>query len=248
MVKHYLLAAFGWLLFTATAWAAQPVVMSETETPVVLSNRDVNRIVCTNGPIEDVFYSAEKGLIVKTTGNNAMIKYRVRTDTNPPEYVTTQTEIHLVCNGEFFTLLGQPKATSAVTVRLTGGVREQAKKNRELYAQKDWEQRIIHLTRAALTDQLPSTFEHTRLPADTAPIPLYEEVELQAKDEVRVKGTGLSLTRYMVRARQDVALHEADFLHVALGERIVGVTLDPLSLKKGQTGTLLIVQHVAAGE
>src|SRR3546814_20037939 len=66
-----------------------------------LSNHDVNHIVCVGGDIDDVKFSAEKGLAVERGGSDAWIKFLVleTEDPNIPgsgakthSYVTTPSE------------------------------------------------------------------------------------------------------------------------------------------------------------
>jgi len=50
-------------------------ILPEVTTKILLSNRDVNRIICQNGPIKDIVFSQEKGMTVKTHDNNAFVKF-----------------------------------------------------------------------------------------------------------------------------------------------------------------------------
>jgi len=78
------------LLLAGTAGAAEPappadpdlpfrsvVVHPETPTVVEMSSTDVNRVTCSE-PIQDVVYSAEKGVSVRFLDREAFVKFLVR--------------------------------------------------------------------------------------------------------------------------------------------------------------------------
>src|SRR3546814_5045178 len=82
-----------------------------------LSNHDVNHIVCVGGDIDDVKFSAEKGLAVERGGSDAWIKFLVleTEDPNIPgsgakthSYVTTPSEFFVSCNGAIYPLYAEP--------------------------------------------------------------------------------------------------------------------------------------------
>ena len=58
--------------------AAQSIhALPDQTSRIRLSNRDINHIVCEGGKIEDVKFSAEKGLAVEKGGSDAWIKFLV---------------------------------------------------------------------------------------------------------------------------------------------------------------------------
>ncbi|NNF15700.1 MAG: hypothetical protein HKN70_03080, partial [Gammaproteobacteria bacterium] len=93
------------LLVAAVASAGEVTVVSpEAVTSGTLSNRDVNRIVCEDGDINDNFFSEEKGAIVSNQGKNSFIKFRQKHDgLHKPEYITARNEFYVVCAGQVYT-------------------------------------------------------------------------------------------------------------------------------------------------
>jgi conjugal transfer pilus assembly protein TraK len=59
------------------ALAQSIAALPDQTSRIRLSNRDVNHVVCVGGEIEDVKFSAEKGLAVERGGSDAWIKFLV---------------------------------------------------------------------------------------------------------------------------------------------------------------------------
>jgi len=68
----------------STAAFDEPVpvnfIAAEMPTIVQLSNRDINRIVCS-GPMSDLIFSEEKGVTGHFSGNSAFIKFKAKRST-----------------------------------------------------------------------------------------------------------------------------------------------------------------------
>ena len=84
---------------------------------VELSAREINRIVCP-GPMTDLIFSEEKGLTGHFSGNNAFVKFTAEEVGGKLKYSKEPSEIHVVCNGSVYTIIGAPAEINAATVRL----------------------------------------------------------------------------------------------------------------------------------
>lgn len=233
---------------TSLTMAEQQLVKPEVTTPVVLSNTDVNRIVCTDGEINDVFSSQEKGIVIQPKGKNAFVKYLINVDGARKTLVNEITEIHIVCNEAVYTLIAQPKRVQSRTVRLMPGIDTRIKDNIERYGAMPFEQKVIKLTQAAYKDDIPDTFKittmHERmnvLPKSKKAQQTFTAVSVTKIREIRVEGLGLKLSEYTLDAKKPVQLHETDFLMGGFGADIAGVTAHPLRLNAFEQGRLFVV-------
>ena len=107
----YGLAGLGLTLMVQAA-----PILPEKTTHITLSNQDVNRLVCTQGMISDVNYSAEKGMQVKIDGANAFVKFQWLHNGQDKTYLTDPSELFLTCDGEVYSLVIEPKARRTRTV------------------------------------------------------------------------------------------------------------------------------------
>ena len=220
-------------------------VFPDTITQVTLSNRDVNRIHCAEGPINDAFTSTEKGIQIDNVGANAFVKFVIKETGLEREYVTVRSEIYVICNDEIYTLIVTPKDQPATTIRLSTGTKHNIEANQQLLSPMAEEERAVFLSMNALHDDIPDSFTIS-LAKDEAwmPYPLDNNlVQLQLRRTVRVDGSGLSLKEYQVRTEAYRQFSELDFLNSRLGANIFAITLDPIELSPGQTGRLIIVER-----
>ena len=126
------------LLAAAPALAQSVAALPDQTSRIRLSNRDVNHIVCVGGEIEDVKFSAEKGLAVERGGSDAWVKFLVLETEDPNvgpagtktrSYVTTPSEFFVSCNGAIYPLYAEPADIPAQTVTLLAGAAQRARAN-----------------------------------------------------------------------------------------------------------------------
>lgn len=125
-------------------------------TEVMVSNMDVNRIVCPY-PITDVVFSQEKGIIVKVTDRNAFVKLPVIVKTvdgveTEKKYYNAKTEIFVMCGGNVYTLLLRPAKIQAQTIYLTD-TKGDMKKSYEYVKNNKYEDLMINLIDSLSNDK-----------------------------------------------------------------------------------------------
>lgn len=227
---------------------AQSISALPNQTSTIrLSNRDVNHLVCQGGEIEDVKFSAEKGLAVEKGGADAWIKFLVKeSDDNGQitrSYVTTPSEFFVTCNGAIYPLYAEPSDIPAQTIILAPSARQRAQANDELLAPLVEEERAVSITLSLFQDRVPASF--SEVAADARPISLTAAPTLRITERRRVliEGADLNASEYWVEATADSDVDERLFLDAKLGSRIFGVTLDRLTLKAGETARLIILRR-----
>ena len=232
---------------SAPALAQSISALPDQMSMIRLSNRDVNHLVCEGGEIEDVKFSAEKGLAVEKGGADAWIKFLVKeSDDNGQitrSYVTSPSEFFVTCNGAIYPLYAEPSDIPAQTITLMPGARQRAQANEELLAPLVEEERAVSVTLSLFQDRVPASF--SQVAANARPITLAAAPALRITERRRVliEGAGLNASEYWVEASAPGDVDERLFLDAALGTRIFGVTLDRLSLKAGETARLIILRR-----
>ncbi|WP_067735127.1 MULTISPECIES: type-F conjugative transfer system secretin TraK [Sphingomonadaceae] len=242
------LACFMTLLSASSTTLAQSIAALPDQTSRIrLSNRDVNHVVCVGGEIDDVRFSAEKGLAVERGGSDAWIKFLVlETDdagAKTRSYVTTPSEFFVSCNGAIYPLYAEPADIPAQTVTLMPGTAQRARANDALLGPLVEEERAVGIALAILQDRVPASFSEVA-PA-SAPLMIADvpTVSLTERRRLEIEGAGLSVSEYLVRANTAVTLDERDFLDGALGSDIFSITLDRLSLAPAETARLIVVRR-----
>lgn len=219
-------------------------VEPETTSSVVFSNLDVNRLVCDAGNITDVFYSQEKGVVVTTMGRNAFVKTKMKRKLDTGELIrpVLNLDLHVVCAGQVYTLIGALKPVPAQTIHLTdhmGKVRE----NIRVLGAMPREKRIETIMLAAYKNDYPDSFEvEPKLVA-------YAEMGSTIIDRVRrirIEGLGLRLTEYKVSVTGDTQLTERDFLKPEFGRHIEAISIDSkgATIRKGTAVRVFVLERV----
>jgi len=242
----------GALLALATISVyADDIIKPEVTTAVTLSSTDINRIYCTGGNINDVFYSQEKGIKIHPKGQNAWVKYLIRMKSNKQELITKPTEIHIVCNGDVYTIVAKPEPGPTRTIRLGSPRTNRIKSNISLMGGMDMEEQVLFLTQAAYKDDLPEGFSVTPStkvidvnPSKEELKRLFDAVKIVERRIIRVEGVGMRLKEYTIDASRMVEMLEVDFLQPAFGSEIASVTVHPLKLAPGEQGRLFIIERV----
>jgi conjugal transfer pilus assembly protein TraK len=153
------------------ALAQSVAALPDQTSRIRLSNRDVNHIVCVGGDIEDVKFSAEKGLAVERGGSDAWVKFLVLETEDPNggpagtktrTYVTSPSEFFVSCNGAIYPLYAEPADIPAQTVTLVPGGAQRARANDALLGPLVEEERAVGIALAILQDRVPASFSNWR--------------------------------------------------------------------------------------
>lgn len=238
--------SFAW---TVPASAQMVTALPDQMSNLRLSNRDVNHVACAGGEIEDVKFSAEKGLAVEKSGSDAWIKFLVRETDDAGavtrSYVTQPAEFFVSCNGAIYSLYAEPSDIPAQTVTLAPGASQRARANQDLLGPLVEEERAVSITLSLLQDRVPASFSEVAPASGVIRVAGLPGVSLSERRHVAIEGAGLSASEYLVESAADTILDERQFLDRALGARIFAVTADRLSIRPGEPARLIVIRREA---
>ena len=242
-------ALTGFMLLAIPASGQTLHALPDQTSRIRLSNRDINHVVCEGGEIEDIKFSAEKGLAVEKGGSDAWIKFLAREIDDagqvPRSYVTQPSEFFVHCNGATYPLYAEPTEIPAQTVILVPGARQRAQANSALMAALADEDRAVSITMALLDDRIPASFSEVAPSGDAVGIAALPGLSITEQRRIAVEGAGLSASQYHVRTTAAVTLDERQLVDPALGAGIFSVTLDRVRLDAGETARLVVVRRGA---
>jgi hypothetical protein len=230
-------------------------VLPEISTQVVLSNRDVNRLVCESGEASKPVYSKEKPVEVGVSSDRRSfwVKFKYLAEGGVNHYYSDPTELYLTCGASTFELIALPKYENPHKILLGSDTKDRIKDNQALFGSLALEEAAIALTTKMISDGaggkgLPESFEvvpdrgnWTRNIFDSRgrQIP----IEIRKERDVLVDGTGLRGSQYTIRALNNVTLTETMFLNSKFGTNIFAITAETLALSTGQLSSLVIVHR-----
>lgn len=215
-------------------------ISPETPSIVQLSNRDINRIVCS-GPMSDLIYSEEKGVTGHFSGNSAFIKFKAEELGGLLTYAETPSELFIVCNGAVYTLIAEPHATSSVTLHLAAPAKDVFKNNIDHYKNMPLEKQVLQIIKEGYEGGYPSSYKVSN--TDTL-IPLCGDLSVNLMQTVDVEGVGLRLKQFKVASTKDetMELKEKTFLSLFISEAILAVAIEDQVLNTGEATRVFVVE------
>ncbi|WP_459947430.1 TraK domain-containing protein [Desulfocastanea catecholica] len=215
-------------------------IAPEMPTSVQLSNRDINRIVCS-GPMSDLIFSEEKGITGHFSGNNAFIKFKAEEFNGMLTYAETPSEIFIVCNGAVYTLIAEPQEISSVTLQLAAPAKDSFKKNIDHYKNMPLEKQVLQIIKEGYEGGYPPSYRVSN--AHTL-VPLCDDLSVNLMQTVDVEGVGLRLKQFKVASTKNEAmeLQEKTFLSLGISESILAVAIEDQVLNTGEVTRVFVVE------
>ncbi|WP_303745456.1 TraK domain-containing protein [Enterobacter hormaechei] len=231
-------------------------VLPETSTQIVLSNRDINRVVCESGEASKAVYSKEKPVEVGVSADRRSywVKFKYLAEGGVNHYYSEPTEIFFVCGTSTFETIVLPKYDNPHKVLLGSDTKDRIKDNQTIFGSLSLEEAAVSLSTKMISDTgsngkgLPESFDvipqkgqWMRNVFDSRGRQM--PVEIRLERDVVVDGTGLRGSQYSIRALNNVQLNETMFLNSRFGTNIFAVTAETLALSTGQLTTLAIIHR-----
>jgi len=221
-------------------WPA--VIPPEVTTKIRLSSSDLNRISCSS-EIKDALTSTEKGVVIKITGKDAFVKFKVLKRGDKLVYSTTPTELYVVCGNDTYSMVAVPQRVPSQTIRLSSGKERKIKDNAAIYSGLPFEKIMLKAIQDVYTEQIPESY--TVLRTDKR-IEVYKEVRMVLKRVVDVEGEGLRIKEYLVSLKDgttEFKMNEKMFIRTELAENPVAVSLERHILRPGDTARAFVVEQ-----
>ncbi len=215
------------------------VAMPEVTQRAIFSRSDVNRVVCRT-PIKDVNYSEEKGVLVKITGKNAFVKFRVEKVDGKVNYTKMPMELFISCGDAVYNLVAIPKAVPSQTIRLESGRVAKAKENISLFKEQTIKKKVIGLIKRAYLDDIPESFTVT---AENKVLRLFQHVGVIHRRTITVDGEGLVLKEFQVTpVGNGIELEEKSFIRKEISDNPLAIAFDRLKVLQGEKARLFVVE------
>lgn len=224
-------------------------VSPEVATQVRVSNSDINRVVCP-GEMKDAVYSEEKGLTVNLSGKNAFVKFLVVRKDGKEMYSSTPSELYFVCDGQVYTMIAMPSRIPAQIIQLVPGRAGTAKKNGEVYGELPFEKKVIAIVKKVYTNDVPDSFTKTVV---SRRMDVFRDLEVVLRSTYAVEGEGLRVKELEVRIPpgstvESISFRESDFLRTDVSLHPVAVSVESMTLKKGETSRVFVVERSEGGQ
>ena len=220
-------------------------VLPETTTTVKLSSSDLNRLICPDGEVKEALTSDEKGLMIKITGKDVFVKYKVaKRGDGSLSYSTTPTELYVVCGGNTYSMIAYPERMPSQTIKLSSGKTGKIRENQALYSGLPFEKRIMRALKEIYTDTMPDSYSVTKVNQTDLS---WKGLVITLKKEVDIEGEGMHVKEYQVSLKggqnEPFKMSEKMFLRKDFSMNPVAVSVDKHTLRPGDTSRVFIVEQ-----
>jgi conjugal transfer pilus assembly protein TraK len=215
-------------------------IAPEMPTIVQLSNRDINRIVCS-GPMTDLIYSEEKGVTGHFSGNSAFVKFKAEDNNGELSYADAPSELFIVCNGAVYTLIAKPQEIDSVTLHLAAPVKDSFQKNIDHYKNMPLEKQVLQVIREAYEGGYPSSYKISK---SETPVPLCSDLAVTQTQSIDVEGVGLRLREFKATnlKKEETELQEKSFLELGISDSILAVAIENHVLQSHDVTRVFVVE------
>lgn len=218
------------------------VIPPEVATKIRLSSSDLNRISCSS-EIKDALTSTEKGVVIKITGKDAFVKFKVMKRGEKLAYSTTPTELYVVCGDETYSMVAVPQRVPSQTIRLSSGKEQKIKDNVSLYSGLPFEKMMLKAIQDVYTEQIPDSYTVTKTDKR---LDSYKDVRMLLKRIVDVEGEGLRIKEYLVSVKdgtKEFKMNEKMFIRTELAENPIAISIERHILRPGDTTRAFVVEQ-----
>lgn len=218
------------------------VVLPEVTTNIRLSSSDMNRIACPSD-IKEALTSTEKGASIKITGKDAFVKFKViKKPDGKFTYLTTPTEIYVVCGEETYSMIGFPQRIPSQTIRLSSGKEKKIKENLSLYSGLPFEKKMLKAIREVYTENIPDSYSVSR---PEKQFKSFKEISLSLKRIVEIEGEGLRIKEFEAALKGTVPfkMSEKMFLRPEVAENPIAISLERHVLRPSEPARVFIVEQ-----
>ena len=214
---------------TATSIASYPVtVYPERTVWLMLSNTDVNRVVCLQGDITYVFTSQEKGVVTQIKGDELYIKFKSLLDpaTGKLKRVRTPTEFYIRCGGETYSFIAKPRQIPSRTVYLESGKKkvtppeDLTKKNSVITA-------LVAVIRDVFLNRIPSSWEKAKRKNFVSLTKIFSsaKVKIAETERWRIPGVPVIVRVFSISASRRVQVGEKILLDPSITKNPVAISI-----------------------
>ena len=147
-------------------------------------------------------------------------------------------------------MIASPARIPAQTVQLAPGKAGTAKKNIELYGELPFEKKIITIVKRVYMNDVPDSFTKT---AVNRKMDIFKDIEVILRSIYAIEGEGLRVKEFEVRIAPastlgTISFKESDFLRTDVSLRPVAVSVESMTLKKGETSRVFVVERNEGGQ
>lgn len=236
------LSILALLSFQVAATNIQP----DKPRSIDISAKDVNRVTCVNGMIQDVFFSEEKVQQVSVAEDKVFIKLPIKQDGEVLTYAKNVVDFDIICDGLAYKFFATPKEDLRGQIIYLGDPQiSQALSNLSQLDGMDKEDQYQMLVDAVLSNGRINNHLFNSLTKEPIKQTLVlENRELTLQQSFRFNGAGLRVKHFVYPAKTGESYREEQFILPQISSQMRAVTVHPLTAFVDGFINIIIVEEV----
>jgi hypothetical protein len=213
---------------------------------VQISPKDVNRVTCVNGMIQDVFYSEEKVQQVSVTQDKVFIKLPIKQEGETLTYATNIVDFDIICDGLAYKFFAEPKENLRGQIIYLGDPNvTQALQNLRQLDGMDKEDQYVLLVDAVLSNGRLNNHVYDSLIKEQVNHTLsLNNRALSLQDSYRFNGAGLRIKHYTYPAKAHETFKEEQFLIPQISTQARAITVHPMTVNVDAYINIIVIEEV----
>lgn len=223
-------------------------VTVQQDKPVTLdmSAMDINRVMCVDGMVQDVFYSQEKVNQVTVSEDKIFIKLPIKKEGETLTYAKNIIDFDIICDGKAYKFFAIPSESLRGQIIYLGDPRiSLALKNLRQLNGMDKEDQYVLLIDAVLSHGLLNNhiFDSLLPEKITQTLSLNSRL-LQLNASYRFNGAGLRIKHYLYPGKKGEKYREEQFLIPAISQQARALTVYPLTAITDGFINIIVIEGV----
>lgn len=229
------------LAFLSPLYAISAQTISpDTPTRITLSSDNPNRFHCVSGLINDTISPAHIPKDTKTLRDNFFYTYKMKPKSNGDiQYVKKNHDIHIVCDGQVYTVNARQKRGVGRTIYLGDPIKKNLEANARLLQEESIEDIMVKLFLDAYNENLPPNYTVKK---SSGSVPINSNLTANLERIITLNGVGLRLKEYSLTSNSKINLYKPMFMKKEVSEKIRMIGVYPPVITPSTTSRLFIVE------
>ncbi|PKG97004.1 type-F conjugative transfer system secretin TraK [Paraglaciecola sp. MB-3u-78] len=211
-----------------------------------ISAKDVNRVTCVNGMIQDVFYSEEKVQQVSVAEDKVFIKLPIKQEGETLTYAKNIVDFDIICDGLAYKFFAEPKENLRGQIIYLGDPNvTQALQNLRQLDGMDKEDQYVLLVDAVLSNGRLNNHVYDSLVKEQVKQTLtINHRALSLQESYRFNGAGLRIKHYIYPAKATEKFTEEQFLIPQISTQARAITVHPMTVNADGYINVIVIEEV----
>jgi len=213
---------------------------------IAISAKDVNRVTCVSGMVEDVFFSEEKVQQVSVARDKVFIKLPIKQDGETLTYAKNTIDFDIICDGLAYKFFAEPREDLRGQIIYLGDPQvNQALQNLQILDGMDKEDQYVVLIDAVMSNGRLNSHVFNALTKEKFQQTLnLNNRTLQLHQSYRFNGAGLRVKHYLYPGKPGDTYREEQFLIPQISTRARAITVHPLTVSAEGYVNVIVIEEV----